>query len=583
MKNFFRILAVATGSILGIICIVIWYASINLPNPKFLSDYNPSSVNYIYDNRGNLLQEWGRDYRLFVPYTAFPVLLVQAFLSAEDRYFFQHPGVDILSIARSFMHNMEGKTRAGGSTITQQIAKNFLIGDERTFLRKIREAILAFQIERQLSKQKILEIYLNHIYLGKGSYGVGAAAQRYFQKDLKNLKISEIAFLAALPKYPGIQNAERIRKRRNWILKKMYQEKLISIKLLTQAFEEPVPVIKEKTKTPYGHYFLEAAKKELQKTNLHLSSARIVTTMNPWLQCIAEKSLQDHLNSYNAKSRQSLTGGLILMDAQTGEVLAHTGGYHFLMQNFDCALQAKRQVGSLFKPIIYAAAFEKGVSPQLEFYDQPLVFGTYRPKNISGRHYGRVSIEHAFIHSYNLIAVQLAQYIGMSAIVSVVRRLEIFPHFLREWSSVLGACEASLLEMCTAYACLANGGYKISPTFIKHINGTPLEQPQPKRIISEQVSFQMQHLMQRVVTDGTARILSGLKEGVIIGGKTGTTNHNKDIWFVGFIRMPSGKVYIIGVFLGFLLPKSLGEEMTAGVLATPLAHRFLSTALPYMR
>ncbi len=373
-----------------------WQMMKNLPDPRFLEHYTPSSMTYIYDRNGRLMQEWGNEYRAFTSYSNIPNLLIQAFLSAEDKYFFQHPGVDFISLTRSLIHNFENKTVIGGSTITQQVAKNFVIGDEKTFLRKIKEAILAFKIEYYLSKSKILEIYLNHIYLGKKTFGVTAAAKKYFDKTLKELKPGDMAFLAALAKYPSAQNKTRVIQRRNWILKRMNQDFLISEKMLKESLNDTFPLAKQKFKTDYGHYFLESVKRQVH----YEKHQNIVTTLQPNLQKIVEKILSYHLSIYNKSAKTPLTGGVVIMDANSGEVLAETGGYDYATQKFDCATQAKRQVGSLFKPFVYLTAFEKGIESSLTFYDQPLEFdGGYKPKNFSGRYYGNVSLEQAFIHS----------------------------------------------------------------------------------------------------------------------------------------------------------------------------------------
>ncbi len=573
MRLFFKLFFLIASSASFGFCIWLWMIAKTLPDPRFLEHYTPSSVVYLYDRNEKPIQEWGSQYRSYVSYAGIPHLVIQAFLYAEDKYFFQHMGVDFISLARSFIHNMDKKNKIGGSTITQQIAKNFIVGDEKTILRKIKEAILAFKIEYYLPKPKILEIYLNHIYLGRKTFGIKAAARQYFDKPLTTLTPSDMAFLAALAKYPSARNIDRIIQRRNWILRRMRDDFLISQKIFKESITAPLPNPKKKVQPDYAHYFVESLKRQIGNQK----AEHIVSTLHPSIQKIVEKTLKHHLLSYNQFALHPITGGVVVMNAKTGEVLAEAGGCDYKKQKFDCATQAKRQIGSLFKPFVYLAAFEKGIKPSLSFYDQPLEFdgGLYRPKNFSGTYYGKVSIHNAFCHSHNLITLQLAQYIGMPSIVRLVRQFGIFPEFRREWASVLGACETTLLNITSAYACMVNGGFKIMPTFIVS-KDTKNVVVQPKvKILSNDSVFQIRQLMMDTVLNGTAKLMAPFQKVWTVGGKTGTTNNNKDVWFVGFVQTPSNHIYTIGVFLGALSPKPLGEKMTGGFLATPLAYNVL--------
>jgi penicillin-binding protein 1A len=743
--------AFASGVVLflaaaGVAGFVVWQASRDLPDYESLARYEPPVMTRIHAHDGSLMAEYARERRIFVPINVIPKLVIAAFLSAEDKRFFEHGGLDFTGIGRAVLNNLQnfGKRRPeGASTITQQVAKNFLLTSEQKFERKLKEAILAIRIERAYSKDKILELYLNEIYLGIGSYGVAAAALNYFSKELSELSIEEAAYLAALPKAPNnyhpFRRAREATFRRDWIIDQMAEVGYITSAQAKEAKAKPLKV----NIRPFGtqiyaaDYFAEEVRRRLvemyHEDGLYGRAERtsigdgrvngglsVRTTLDPNLQRMARRALIDGLVTFdrdkgwrgplqkiettgdwgvtlggieipgdlqpwrlgvvlesqkakavvglrparqpdgsyvadreaveipfdemkwaktNRGSPKAVTdvlsvgdvvwvapknpaqptgvwtlmqvpevgGGLVAMDPHTGRVHAVVGGFSFATSQFDRALQAKRQPGSSFKPLVYAAALDNGYKPTSIVLDAPIEIDQgpgkeiWQPKNYDGtKSFGPSTLRLGIEKSRNQMTVRLAQDMGMPLIVEYSKRFGVYDDLLPVLAMSLGAGETTLVKMVTAYAELANGGKQVNATLIDRIQdrwghtiwrhdkrdclGCKAEkwqgQVEPaliddrRQIIDPHTAYQITSIMEGVVQRGTATIVKSIIPNVPIAGKTGTTNDEKDAWFIGYT--PD---LVVGVFLGYDTPRHLGKGATGGQIAAPIFANFMKLAL----
>ena len=580
-----------------------FYYGRGLPDYQFLKDYSPPLATRLYANDYQVFKEYAFEKRFLKPLHEIPPRLVQAFLSAEDKNFYYHRGIDVGGLLRAVLVNTFKKkwhNRAlGASTLTQQVAKNFLIGNEPSFKRKIKEAILALRLEFTFPKQRILEIYLNQVYLGRGSYGVAAAAQTYFGKDIKDLSWAECAFLAALPKAPTSYDPERevkrITRRRNWVLQRLYEDGRISWAEVAEAQNAPLQVSKKVVNDLQADYFAEEVRRQLKPLlgplDLLKAGLKVFTTLDPELQTIAQASLQQGLKSYDPSVQvPQISGAIIVMEAETGHVLALKGGFDYKENQFNCATQARRQPGSLFKPFVYLAALELGYTPETLLEDRPLKInlgdglGVYQPKNISGKYYGLCPLRTGIEKSQNVMTVRLAQQIGMSSIQDIVKRLKVMDFMPANLAMVLGAGETTLLRLTTAYSMIVNGGKKISPTFLHKIEdyqGNVLYEPAlpGEIVIQPEIAEAMRGMLTGVVQRGTGQKLRYLTQQypLVLGGKTGTTNNCYDAWFIGFLQPMQGPTLVVGVFMGYLKPQTLGPQATGSQLALPVFEDFVKS------
>ena len=729
----FVVLFVVGSAVAGFL---LWKSSKDLPDYESLAKYEPPVMSRIHAHDGSLIAEYARERRIFVPINTVPKRVIAAFLSAEDKRFYEHGGLDIHGIGRAVVKAVESKLRGsdrrteGASTITQQVAKNFLLTNDRTIERKIKEAILAIRIERAYNKDKILELYLNEIFLGINSYGVGAAALNYYNKELKDLTIEEAAYLAALPKAPNnyhpFRREAKALERRNWIIGQMHENGYISKEEAEAAKKKPLGV----NIRPFGahistaEFFAEEVRRTLQaqygEDKLYGGGLSVRTTLDPKLQQMARSALIDGLVAFDRQqgwrgpvakidisgdwgvalgaidsptdiqpwrlgvvldaqkskaviglkpARQQdgklvpareavevgfdeikwakaapkkvepksvtdvlspgdvvyvspkdrdnptgvwslmqipeVSGGLLAMDPHTGRVLAVAGGFSFAMSQFDRALQAKRQPGSSFKPIVYAAAIDNGYKPTSMVLDAPIEIESrpgeiWRPENYNKeKSYGPTTLRVGIERSRNQMTVRLAQDMGMPLITEYSRRFGVYDDLLPVLSMSLGAGETTLLRMTTAYAMLANGGKQVRATLIDRIQdrwgravwrhderaceGCKVEQWRPglvepdvpddrKQIVDPHTAYQMTSIMEGVVQRGTATVLKSLNRP--LAGKTGTTNEEKDAWFIGYT--PD---LVVGVFVGYDTPRPMGKGMTGGHIAAPIFGNFMKRAL----
>lgn len=580
------------------------------------SDYTTQ----IFDHKGTLYDTLSpAEKRQSVPLHEIPKPLIDAFLIAEDQNFYAHFGINILSLIRAFIYNtLKGQWTTnpiGASTITQQVVKNFLLNRQRTFDRKIKEIIFALKLENTIPKDKILEFYLNHIYMGRQSFGVAAAAHVYFKKPLYQLNLSECAYLASLPKAPSsYQSTKDLPKaldRRNWILRRLFEEKFIPFHVYKIAITSPLDLFSRidsfshQPKKTYAN--LEIQREILKifpKSCLHRDSMHIFSTLDRTLQAHTESILTNALynlekslaspSSQKKSHRDQLTGGIVIMDAQSGGILALSGGVDPTQIAFNSATQAKRQTGSAFKPFVYATALEAGYTPESLIDDNPIQISLhgrkktiYAPKNYGYQQFGLTPLATGLAQSRNQMTVRLAKDIGIPKIVNLSKRLGLsIRHTTHDhFSLALGATEHSLVNLVAAYAPFVNGGKRVTHHLIHRIynhRGAILFDHDTldynPYVLSWKVANTMESMLHGVIEHGTGKVLHPLEQtyGVRIGGKTGTSNDSKDVWFVGYVTFPNGKTFLIGVFVGYMHPKSLGKKATGASIAIPIAQTILT-------
>ena len=692
----------------------LWYFSIGLPDYKKLSNYQPPISSRVYSADGKLIAEYAIEKRLFVPFESIPDIVINSFLSAEDKNFFNHPGVDAKGILRATFKNIknisQNKRLEGASTITQQVAKNFLLTNEVSMKRKVKEAILAFRIERAYTKERILELYLNQIYLGQGTYGIAAASLEYFDKSIKELTYSDSALLAALPKAPSKYNPHRYPEvakfRRNLVLQNLEENNFISKQKLDEfqnlqlnLKKRKIEIVNEANsyteevrrsvnenygfeklysqglsiRTPLNISYQIQAIKSLRKgienydrrhgwrgplTNkikfknwknlldkikldptLKWEFAEIIEVNNTQLKFKTinknkknvegiltkknlkwtipkNKSISDKYskgdiifikkenNNWSLKQYPKVNGGIVILDPFTGDVKALAGGFNYKSSEFNRVTQAKRQPGSAFKPIVYAAALENGFAPNSIILDAPFVesqgvgLKNWKPENYGKKFYGPSTFRKGIEYSRNLMTVRIAKILGLNKILDLSKKLNIYEEIPELLSVSLGAAETSLINLTSGYAPFVNGGKKIEPNLISRIQdrrGRTIFQAQNrkcigcdkfinesinypkientnKRVFSEETAYQMVSILRGAVQRGTAKKLRSLK--VPLAGKTGTTNDNYDAWFIGF-----SSNLVIGVYIGFDNPKSLGKFETGSKAALPIFKDFVENAL----
>ena len=692
-----------------IVVSVLWAFSNNLPDYKYLKNYKAPVSSKIYSGGGELIQDFSSEKRIFIPYNSIPKIVINSFLSAEDKNFFEHPGIDAKGVLRAIIKNISNiinsKRLEGASTITQQVAKNFLLTNEVSLRRKLKEAILAFRIERSLSKERILELYLNQIYLGQGSYGIAAASLEYFDKSIDELNYEEAALLAALPKAPSRYNPyknDKVAKfRRDLVLKNLLENKYINETIYKNLKDKKI-ILKKRKKIflEDSRYYVEEVRKDIIdqlgydkvykeglniKTPLNLNLQEIASSVlrsgiesydkrkgwrgpiknislsdKKWKNLVennlekkigwkiaritkVENSLieietengeisninlsslewikstdneknfkvgdlvyvkQNKNNYYDIKQLPAVNGAIVVMDPYTGRVLALSGGFSFKKSEFNRATQALRQPGSAFKPFIYALALENGYSPSTLILDAPLVLkqGTdlkmWKPENYGKKFYGRSTLREGLEKSRNLMTVRISQDLGLSKIVDLSKNLGIYENPNELLSISLGSAETTLLKLTTAYCSFVNGGKLVKPKLIDRIQDSegntiyktedrfcdncksisflnddvPKIKDNFKQIFSPQTAYQITSILEGATKRGTAKKLRDLN--LDIAGKTGTTNKNTDTWFIGFTSD-----LVVGVYIGYDEPKTLGKFETGAKTAMPIFKSFMKKAI----
>ena len=672
----------------------------NLPQISTLKDYQPSIITSVYGDDGSPIAEYYVERRIVVPLERTPEMLIQAFVAAEDSRFFEHEGIDFFGILRALWKNIKaGGIVQGGSTITQQVTKSLLLTPERSLTRKLREAVLAYRIEKHLSKEEILFLYLNQIYLGHGAYGVEAAAQNYFGKHIQELNLAECAMLAGLPQAPSryspYSHSQRAKERQVYVLNRMVADRYISAGEAAEALAFHLNIRERKTWN-IGNvpYFTEHIRRYLEekygKEVLYREGLQVYTTVNVAFQNAAQNAVKKGLNdldkrqgyrrplaqlapeeiesflndlkesseensytegavvkgvviavsspekkvtvrlseglgilplenmewarrpdpeiAYGAvkvrdpakvldvgdvilvrlekrnpesndwllslEQQPEVQGALLCMENETGHVKAMVGGLDYNNSQFNRAVQSRRQPGSSFKPLTYAAALDKGYTPGTVIIDSPIIYSddqmdwTWKPKNYKEKFYGPTLFRTALIFSRNVVTIKILRDIGIDYVIDYSRRFGITAPLSRDLSLALGSSGLSLLELTNAYSVFANLGELVRPIFMVKVldrHGNLLEEnrPQRERVVDKDTAYVMTHLLQEVVKYGTGWRARALRRPA--AGKTGTTNKLQDAWYIGFT--PS---YVTGVWVGFDDDRTLGKYETGSRAASPI-------------
>jgi penicillin-binding protein 1A len=700
-----------------------YFVSRTLPQLDKLEDYTPPAVTSVYSSDGHKIAEFYRERRIVVPINRMPQKLIQAFVAAEDAAFFEHEGLDFVSIFRAAIKNIRaGGIVQGGSTITQQVAKSLLLTPERKFSRKFKEAILAWRIEQNFSKREILHLYLNQIYLGHGAYGVQAAAENYFAADVENLSLAQCSMLAGLPQAPSryspYRHFERAKKRQIYVLERMLSNGFIDAAQLEQARNEELSIHARKNNTAAGTgYFTEQVRRYLEKEFgeelLYTGGMEIHTTINLDMQQAAQTAVRENLQAHDHRrglrppmrviaqdewkdefeaipekleeesvytavlsgvspeghlevkcgsqrgiiTRSSLKwaepfkvipyseyqanksqapngptqlpigsvidvkindagtdlfqaeylqypeaqGAMLAMDPNTGQIRAMVGGYDFATSQFNRVIQARRQPGSAIKPLIYAAALDKGYTPASIIVDTPIIYEDmdeegekreWKPDNYSNRFYGATTLREALAHSYNVISIKLLREIGIRYAADYMRKLGINSDINMDLSMALGTSTLTPLELGTAYSVFANGGIRITPMYIDKIfdrngkvlkstdsadfptgpkQGQELISPRKNRVMPKETAALITNMLESVVKNGTGWRAKALN--CPAAGKTGTTDNLHDAWFVGYIPQ-----LVTVSWVGYDQQRPLGKQETGSKAAAPAWVDFMQQA-----
>lgn len=575
----------------------IYYALLQeLPSIAALKDYRPSITTQVYADNNELIDEFFLEDRKVVKYEDIPKIVIQAFIAAEDSRFFQHGGFDTQSMFRAFFKNIQaGHIVQGGSTITQQVAKQLYLSPEKSYVRKIKEALLALKIEKYLTKEEIITLYLNHIYLGHGTYGIEAAAQGYFGKNARELTLAEAAILAGLPKAPNTyspyNHPDKAYQRQTYVLNRMLEDGYITEKERARALATRIKLRSIKPKDKIAAYFIENIRRYiLEKYGgdvLYKEGLEVYTTLNIKMQTAARDAVEQGVAEVEEREgykKGELQGAFYAMDAKTGAVMAMVGGRSFQRSEFNRATQSRRQPGSAFKPIIYTAAFDKGMTPSTVIVDSPLAYpdpqqpdGMWTPQNFDRKFLGPTTIHNALIHSRNIVSIKILEEIGLDYAISYAKNMGITSPLSRNLSLALGTSGVTLAELVQAYGVLANGGQRVQPFFITKIvdrTGHVFEETHPKveQVIDPRIAFMTTCIMQDVVESGTAQMIKRL--GRPVAGKTGTTDDTRDAWFLGFT--PS---LVAGAWVGFDQERAMGRQEVGGRAAAPIWLYFAQKAL----
>ena len=691
-----------------------------LPSAESLLQYEPVLPTYVRDIDGAPIQAFARERRVQLAYEELPPRLINAFLAAEDRTFFSHGGIDIPGLFGAVIDYASkagsGERARGGSTITQQVAKIFFVGNEYSVTRKIREAFLARRIESALSKEQILELYLNQIFLGRNAYGVQAAARAYFNKDVRELSVAESAFLAALPRsptnYDPVRNPQRALERRNWVLGEMLRNNFITAAQHAEAVRAPLQTVRSggQITRNVGGYFMEEVRRTLIQrfgdnqedgpNSVYAGGLWVRTSYHPVMQRAAADALRDGLvryergrgwrdpgltldmsrdwrgqlaaaafgagydnwreavvidksetsatigfrdgstgqlpaslaamprrgtgqpafdalrpgaviaveqegNAWGLRSIPEVSGGFVAEEVASGRVLAMQGGFDARLSDFNRATQAQRQPGSTFKPIVYAAALDSGMTPASIIVDGPFCVNQGSPgqkcfRNFGGSSAGPQTMRWGLEQSRNLMTVRAANQVGMSLVTRRARQMGVgdYPNYL---AISLGAGDTTVLKMTNAFATFANQGRALTPTLIDYVqdrrgrviwradtrpcegcnaadwDGRPMPRPplRTRQVVDPHTAYQVVHMLEGVVQRGTATSLRDLNRPLF--GKTGTTTGPTNVWFIG-----GSQQVVAGVYMGFDQPRSMGGYAQGGTLAAPIFRQFARTAFEGM-
>lgn len=548
----------AFALVCGVIVVIgfgLFYAR-DLPDISDLKPnvYRPSIT--VVANDGTIIANYGDVYGEWLDYKNIPPSIVNAVVATEDRRFFEHSGIDVRGLARAMVQNVMARHIVqGGSTITQQLAKNVFLTPERTFRRKIQELILAVWIENKLTKQEIISAYLNRVFYGARSFGLDAASRTYFGHSARRLTIGEAAMLAGLLKAPSsyspTRDFEASIDRSSVVLDNMVLAGYITAKQATKVKQNPPKVLDNDTSME-ARYFTDWIVDSLPANFANRKDPLIVqTTLDVKTQTAAERSLSDELDK-DGETRHIGQGALVAMGPD-GAVRALVGGRSYAESQYNRVTQARRQSGSAFKLFVYLAAFDAGLTPDDVMRDSPVVIDGWEPKNYTNNYMGDVTLREAFAQSINTVAVKVAETVNRQRVIETARRMGISSRIVPHPSVALGTSELSLMELTGAYAIVANGGFKVKPYAIKEIrNGRGkvlYRRPQVSQepILDPNAEELMDGMLQSVVESGTGK---SARLAWPAAGKTGTTQDSRDALFVGYSKDEEGRILVAGVWMG---------------------------------
>ncbi|PSB31091.1 penicillin-binding protein [Stenomitos frigidus ULC18] len=534
----------------------VWAVEKSLPDVSAIASFAQNGTLTIKAADGVVLQQLGSATRQKLTIKQVPDRVIKAFIAAEDRRFYQHNGVDYQSIVRAVASNLLARDFVeGGSTITQQVARIIYLNQDRTMGRKIQEAFLAQKIERALSKDQVLEKYLNLVYLGSGAYGVADAAWVYFSKSVDQLTLSETATIAGLPPAPSdyspLVNPQIAQQRRDIVLDRMQESGYITEAEVEQARAQPLalkPSFPKKlySDTPYfTSYVQQQLPKLVSKEQLEAGGLTVETSLNTTWQKAAEKAIKDAVKNVGP-AEGFKQASLVAVDPRNGEIRAMVGGTDFVTSQFNRVTQAQRQPGSSFKPILYTTAIATGISPYASYLDAPLTVDGYKPQNYGRKYSGWLSLRSALTNSVNLVSVRLLIDVGFDPVIKLGHDMGIQSELLPTYSLALGASEVNLLEITTAYATLAARGNHMESHGIRRIINRRGEviytaNVKPKRVIDQDTVAIVTWMMQNVVNSGTGQ---AAQIGRPVAGKTGTSEEARDLWFIGFVPQMAAGVWL---------------------------------------
>jgi penicillin-binding protein 1A len=620
-KIFLWGLGLALVCILGIGSAAISWFSRDLPSMERLEMIEPALKTRILARDSSVIKEFYEENRIFLPLDQIPLSVQRTFLAVEDKRFYKHSGIDLQRLFVTAWKDLIHWNRAqGASTITQEISTDlFLNKKEQTFPRKIREALLAFKIERTYSKDEILEMYLNQIYFGEGTYGIEAASRRFFGKSVKDIGLNQMALLAGLPKNPSgynpFTNPERAANRVNLVLNAMESFHVITTAQRDSLRQRSLDLVKSTSESQdFAGYFCEYIRQILEakygSRSIYRDGYTVYTTIDPKLQRAAERNLEakdeeiEKSRGYKltrasylaavAHGRKAdpayLQSALVAIDPRTGHILALVGGRNFRETQYNRAMQAPRQPGSSFKPFLYLAAIENGYNASDILIDTPLVVelpngDVWKPRNYDEKFHGTVSLREALARSYNIPSIKLIQAIGPPTVINVAKRMGIKSPLQNVLSLALGTNEVTLLELTSAYGVLAAEGMRAEPMAITRIedrNGNVLEEFREyhEEVLQPDVAYLMTDMLTSVIDEvnGTGGDVRRYGLDIPLAGKTGTTDDYTDGWFVGY-----SPELVIGVWTGFDERKTMGNRMTGAVAALPIWVETMKAAYPTNR
>ncbi len=519
-----------------------------LPPISKLESLTPNMVTQIYSDDGVMIKTFTAFSASKTSLNDVPKTLVQALIATEDKHFYSHPGYDLIGLTRSMVANVyAGKVVQGASTLTQQLSRMLFLNNEKTLTRKIKEIKIAAQIEKTIDKDKILELYLNNVYLGSGAYGVEAAAKVYFNKELNQLTLPEMALIAGLPQAPSVyspfNNKELAKQRRNQVLGRMYKMKYIDKDTYNAAKEAPItlsalPSLYALNKAPY---FCDYVMKELEKLgfteeDISTGGYKITTTLDYKTQIKTNEAIMKNMNAWGLKSDKNQAAAFVFSPID-GRILAYVGGKDYTKSQYDRITQSLRPSGSAFKPFIYTAGIEKGYGPNDRLDDLPFKVGNWIPRNYGNKYRGAIPIYTALMISSNVCAARMMDIVGVKSVIQLSRMMGITTPMPYDYTIALGSHSVKLFEMTRAYGVFANGGYKVEPYAIEKIE-TSLgkviyEAPRTKsaKVLDYDTVATMTAMLKTVIQSGTG---TAANIGKPAAGKTGTTDDYKDAYFIGY-------------------------------------------------